>query len=133
MRVSNKIVEEMVAEASVKMSDPNYSAVLVGGFVQTQGPAAQYISASASDLGGAEEVVNTIFHTALMSECFKRANNRSVPEMSFEILDRVAEGDRKAALKRKQPGILEYIETNIEEESIANTVILFCLAMDLVS
>jgi hypothetical protein len=130
MRVPNKIVEEMVAEASVKMSDPNYSAVLVGGFVQTQGPAAQYISASASDLGGAEEVVNTIFHTALMAECFKRANNRSVPEMSFEILDRVAEGDRKAALKR---GILEYIETNIEIESIADTVILFCLAMDLVS
>ena len=115
------------------MSDPNYSAVLVGGFVQTQGPAAQYISASASDLGGAEEVVNTIFHTALMAECFKRANNRSVPEMSFEILDRVAEGNRRAALKRKQPGILEYIETNIEVESIADTVILFCLAMDLVS
>lgn len=133
MRVPNKIVEEMVAEASTKMSDPNYSAVLVGGFVQTQGPAAQYISASASDLGGAEEVVNTIFHTALMAECFKRANNRSVPEMSFEILDRVAEGDRKAALKRKQPGILEYIETNIEIESIADTVILFCLAMDLLS
>jgi len=133
MRVPNKIVEEMVAEASLKMSDPNYSAVLVGGFVQTQGPAAQYISASASDLGGAEEVVNTIFHTALMAECFKRANNRSVPEMSFEILDRVAEGNRRAALKRKQPGILEYIETNIEVESIADTVILFCLAMDLVS
>ena len=123
----------MVAEASAKMSDPNYSAVLVGGFVQTQAPGAQYISASASDLGGAEEVVNTIFHTALMAECFKRANNRSVPEMSFEVLDRVADGDRKAALKRKQPGMLEYIETNIEEESIANTVILFCLAMDLVS
>jgi hypothetical protein len=133
MRVPNKIVEEMVAEASLKMSDPNYSAVLVGGFVQTQGPAAQYISASASDLGGAEEVVNTIFHTALMAECYKRANNRSVPEMSFEILDKVAEGDRRAALKRKQPGILEYIETNIEVESIADTVILFCLAMDLVS
>ena len=133
MRVSNKIIEEMVAEASLKMSDPNYSAVLVGGFVQTQGPAAQYISASASDLGGAEEVVNTIFHTALMGECFKRANNRSVPEMSFEILDRVADGDRKAMLKGKQPGMLEYIETNIEEESMANTVILFCLAMDLVS
>ncbi len=133
MRVSNKIVEEMVAEASVKMSDPNYSAVLVGGFVQSQGPAAQYISASASDLGGAEEVVNTIFHTALMAECFKRANNRTVPEMSFEILDKVADGDRRAALKRKQPGILEYIETNIEIEAIADTVILFCLAMDLVS
>ena len=131
MRIQNKIVEEMVAEASAKMSDPNYSAVLVGGFVQTQGPAAQYISASASDLGGAEEVVNAIFHTALMAECFKRANNRSVPEMSFEILDRVSEGDRKEALRRKQPGVLEYIETNIESDSMANMVILFSLAMDL--
>ncbi len=133
MRVPNKLVEEMVAEASTKMSDPNYSAVLVGGFVQTQGPAAQYISASAAELGGAEEVVNTIFHTALMAECYKRANNRSVPEMSFEILDRVSEGDRKAALKRKQPAIFEYIETNIEAELMADTVILFCLAMDLLS
>jgi hypothetical protein len=131
MRIPNKIVEEMVAEASEKMSDPNYSAVLVGGFVQTQGPAAQYISASASDLGGAEEVVNTIFHTALMAECFKRANNRSVPEMSFDILDRVSKGDRKEALRKKQPGVLEYIETNIESEDMAKTVILFCLAMDL--
>lgn len=131
MRIPNKIVEEMVAEASTKMSDPNYSAVLVGGFVQTQGPAAQYISASASDLGGAEEVVNTIFHTALMAECFKRANNRTVPEMSFEILDQVSKGDRKEALRKKQPGVLEYIETNIENEDMAKTVMLFCLAMDL--
>lgn len=133
MRIPNKIVEEMVAEASAKMSDPNYSAVLVGGFVQTQGPSAQYISANASELGGAEEVVNTIFHTALMAECFKRANNRSVAEMSFEILDRVAEGDLKESLRRKQPGVLEYIETNIDNESMASTVMLFCLAMDLLS
>mgnify|MGYP001545728725 CR=1 FL=1 len=133
MRIPNKVVEDMVAEASAKMSDPNYSAVLVGGFVQTQAAAAQYISASASELGGAEEVVNTIFHTALMGECFKRANNRTVPEMSFEILDKVAKGDRKALLKRKQPGVLEYIETNIEDELMASTVMLFCLAMDLVS
>lgn len=133
MRIPNKIVEELVKEASVKMSDPNYSAVLVGGFVQSQGPAAQYISASAEEIGGAEEVVNTIFHTALMAECFKRANNRTIPEMSFEILDRVADGDRKETLRRKQPGVLEYIETNIENEQMASTVILFCLAMDLLS
>lgn len=133
MRIPNKIVEDLVAEASAKMSDPNYSAVLVGGFVQTQGPAAQYISASADELGGAEEVVNAIFHTALMGECFKRANNRSVSEMTFEILDKVSDGDRKKTLGRKQPAILEYIETNIEDEAMANTVMLFCLAMDLLS
>ena len=133
MRIPTKIVEEIVAEASAKMSDPNYSAVLVGGFVQTQAAAAQYISASADELGGAEVVVNTIFHTALMAECFKRANNRTVAEMSFEILDKVAEGDRKATLKRKQPAVLEYIETNIESEAMAGTVMLFALAMDLLS
>lgn len=133
MRIPTKIVEDMVAEASAKMSDPNYSAVLVGGFVQTQGAAAQYISASADELGGAEEVVNTIFHAALMAECFKRANNRTVGEMTFEILDRVAEGDREATLKRKQPAVLEYIKTNIEHDGMAKTVMLFALAMDLLS
>lgn len=133
MRIPTKIVEEIVAEASAKMSEPNYSAVLVGGFVQTQGPAAQYISASADELGGAEMVVNTIFHTALMAECFKRANNSTIGEMTFAILDRVAEGDRKAAVKRKQPAVLEYIETNIEHEGMASTVMLFVLAMDLLS
>ena len=133
MRIPTKIVEEIVAEASEKMSDPNYSAVLVGGFVQTQSSAAQYISASADELGGAEEVVNTIFHTALMAECFKRANNRTVGEMTFEILDRVASGDRKATLKQKQPAVLEYIETNVEHEGMASTIMLFALAMDLLS
>ncbi len=133
MRIPTKIVEEIVAEASAKMSDPNYSAVLVGGFVQTQSAAAQYISASADELGGAEQVVNTIFHTALMAECFKRTNNRTIGEMSFEILDRVANGDRKAALKKKQPAVLEYIEANIENEGMANIVMLFVLAMDLLS
>jgi len=133
MRIPTKIVEEIVAEASAKMSDPNYSAVLVGGFVQSQASAAQYISASADELGGAEQVVNTIFHTALMAECFKRANNRSVGEMSFEILDRVSGGDRKAVLTKKQPAVLQYIEANIENEAMGKTVMLFVLAMDLLS
>ncbi|MCP4449623.1 MAG: hypothetical protein GY811_30480 [Myxococcales bacterium] len=126
-------MEEIVAEASAKMSDPNYSAVLVGGFVQSQSAAAPYISASADDSGGAEEVVNTIFHTPLMGECFKRANNRTVGEMTFEILDRVASGDREATLRKRQPAVLEYIQTNIEHEGMASTVMPFALAMDLLN
>lgn len=133
MRIPTKVVEDLVSEASLKMSDPNYSAVLVGGFVQTQPQAAQYISASADELGGAEMVVNAIFHTALLAECFKRANNRTIAEMSFEVLDKVSDGDRKANLKHKQPAILEYIETNIEDPAMAKVVMLFALAMDLLS
>ncbi len=133
MRIATKVFEDLVKEASAKMSDPNYSAVLVGGFVQSQAAVAHYISASADELGGAEEVVNTIFHTALIAEAFKKANNQTISAMSFEILDKVAEGDRKEKLTRKQPAVLEYIETNIDNPAMANTVMLFALAMDFVS
>lgn len=133
MKIPQKIVENMVAEASKKMSDPNYSAVLVGGFVQSQGPAAQYISASADELGGADQVVTAIFHTALIAECFKRANNSSVGLMSYDILDRAAEGDRREKLEKKQPAILAYIEENIDNAALARTVMLFALAMDVVA
>lgn len=130
MRIPTKVLEDLVKEASLKMTDNNYSAVLVGGFVQSQAAAAQYISASAEDLGGAEQVVNTIFHTALLAEAYKRAHNRTVGEMSFEILDKVSDGDRKAKLGDKQPAVLEYIETNVEDAAMASTVMLFALAMD---
>lgn len=133
MRIPTKVLEDLVKEASLKMSDNNYSAVLVGGFVQSQEAAAHYISASAEDLGGAEQVVNAIFHIALLAEAFKRANNSTVGEMSFEILDKVSDGDRKSKLAIKQPAVLEYIETNIEDPAMASTVMLFALAMDFVS
>ena len=36
MPLKKEAVTAVVAEASQKMSDPNYAAVMVGGFVQTQ-------------------------------------------------------------------------------------------------
>ena len=43
MKLTKDQVASVVTEASQKMSDPNYSAVLVGGFVQNQTPVAQFI------------------------------------------------------------------------------------------
>ena len=133
MKVKEELVAEVVKEASEKMSDANYSAVLVGSFVQAQGSVAQYIGAHAEDLDGPEGVVNAIFHAALIGECFKRANNRSVRTLSFDQLDVVSEGDRTARLADRQPAILEYIKANIETESMREVVILIALAMDWVS
>ncbi len=48
MKLSKEQVAAVVAEAGKKMSDPNYSAVLVGGFVQSQTPVAQFISATSA-------------------------------------------------------------------------------------
>jgi hypothetical protein len=133
MRIAQSTVLEVVKEASGKMTDPNYSAVMVGGFVQTQPPAAQYISAHASELGGPEGVVNTIFHAALIALCFQRANKRSVRTIRFEELDHVASGDREATLRDQQPAVLEYIDANVELQAMKDVLILLALGMELVS
>lgn len=130
MRVRKQLVEEVVNEASLKMQDPNYSAVMVGGFVQTQGPTAQYISAHAEEMGGAENVVNAIFHASLIALCYQRANNRSVPEMSFSDLDHVAGDDVTERLENLQPAVGGYIASNVEAPAMRKVLYLIALAMD---
>ena len=133
MRIAAKTVAEVVKEASTKMSDANYSAVMVGGFVQTQPPAAQYISAHAKEMGGPEAVVNVIFHAALMALCFQKANNRTVRRISFDELDHVAGPDRETALRDQQPALLEYLEANVEQPEMKKVLVLLALAMEWVS
>jgi hypothetical protein len=133
MRIEQATMLEVVKEASSKMTDPNYSAVMVGGFVQTQGPAAHYISAHASELGGPEGVVNTIFHAALIALCFQRTNRRSVRGIRFDELDHVASGDREANLRSQQPAVLDYIEVNVEVPAMRQVLVLLALGMELVS
>jgi hypothetical protein len=130
VKISEKTVAEVVAEASAKMSDPNYSAVMVGGFVQTQDAAAKYVSAYEGELGGAEGVVNTIFHASLLALCFQRANNRTVRALTFEDLDHVSSGDRKKALSEQQPALLEYIEQNVEQDEMKSLLMLLALGFE---
>lgn len=133
MKIPVETVLEVVKEASAKMSDPNYSQVAVGGFVQEQPNAAKYISAHADELGGAEGVINTIFHAALIARCFQRANNRSVRSMSFDELNHVADGDREENLGQLQPAVLEYLHANVEDEAMKRVLMLLALAMEWVS
>jgi hypothetical protein len=128
--VHKKTVAEVVSEASVKMSDPNYSAVMVGGFVQSQQPTAQYISAHEAEIGSADGIVNTIFHAALIATCYQRAGNRSVPEMNFADLDHVAGDDVSGRLEALQPAVHEYINSNVEIGAMKNILYLIALAMD---
>ncbi len=133
MKIREETVAELVAEASRKMSDPNYSAVVVGGFVQQQIATSHYFSAHEAELGGPEAVVTLIFHAALLGECFKRANNRTVPSMSFEDLNRVAESDARTELERIQPAILGFLDANVEGDEAKKLLMLVALAMDWVS
>ncbi len=132
MKIAKKTVVEVVSEASSKMQDPNYSAVLVGGFVQTQQPTAQYLSAHEGDFGGAEEVVNAIFHTALIAQCYQRTEGREVPQISYGDLDQVADGDTEHNLEQRQPYVREYLQSNVENAAMRKALTLIALAMDAV-
>jgi len=129
MKLTKDQVAAVVTEASQKMSDPNYSAVLVGGFVQGQSPVAQFISAHERELGGAEAIVNVIFHCALVAQCFQRNGGR-VRTLSYEDLDGAATGEPLARLAAAQPPLHEFIEANIESVDAQKLVAMIALAID---
>jgi hypothetical protein len=130
VKLKKETVASVVTEASNKMSDPNYSAVMVGGFVQRQVPACQFISAHESELGGAEAIVSVIFHCALVEQAYARGAGRQPRPMAYEDLDGVAGGDSLAKLKGAQPSVAEFIESNLENKSAQQLVALMALAMD---
>lgn len=131
--IAKQTVAEVVQEASLKMQDPSYSAVMVGSFVQEQNPAAHYITAHADEIGGTEQVVSAIFHAALLALCFQRAGGRSLPAMDFEDLDHVAGSDVLERLQGKQPALHEYICSNVDDAKVREILGLLALAMDRVS
>jgi len=128
--IKKEHVATVVAEASQKMSDPNYSAVLVGGFVQGQPSIIQFVSAHDIELGGADAIVNVIFHAALIAQCYGRGNGRSVRVVSFDDLDRASGGDTMAVLEKAQPFLHGFIEENVEHPEARKILSLIALAMD---
>jgi hypothetical protein len=133
MKIDEKLVADVVAEASKKMSDPNYSAVAVGGFVQGQTPATQYITAHEPELGNAEGIVSVIFHAALLAQCFERSRGRAIRMISYEDLDSVATGDPLPILAKRQPALSDFIVSNVEHKEAQKLLALLALAMDHIS
>jgi len=129
MKLSKEQVAAVVTEASAKMKDPNYSAVLVGGFVQQQTPIAQFISAHERDLGGAEAIVNVIFHCALVAQCYSRNGGR-VRTLSYEDLDAAARGEPLPRLKKAQLPLHEFICANVENVEAQKLIAMIALAID---
>lgn len=130
MKIPEKVVAEVVSEASAKMKDPRYAQTLVGAWVQNQPNATQFMSAHARELGGAEAVVNAVFHAALMEVCFKRHAGRGVRKMTFADLDVVASREREAELKKRQPALFDYLVANVEHAEMKRLLMLIALGMD---
>ena len=129
MKLTKDQVAAVVSEASTKMSDPNYSAVLVGGFVQQQTPIAQFISAHERELGGAEAIVTVIFHCALVAQCYQRAGGR-IRTLSYEDLDAAARGEPLVRLAKAQLPVHEFICANVENVEAQKLIAMIALAID---
>jgi hypothetical protein len=130
MKIPEKVVAEVVKEASLKMSDPRYAQTLVGSWVQGQPAVTKYASAHVKELGGAEAVVNLVFHAALLAMCFLRHGGRSVRQMSYADLDGVSGLDRDTELRRRQPALADYLQANVEHAEMRRLLALVVLAMD---
>jgi len=129
MKLTKDQVAAVVSEASTKMGDPNYSAVLVGGFVQSQTPVAQFISAHERELGGAEAIVNVIFHCALVAQCYQRAGGK-IRTLSYEDLDSASRGNPLTILEKKQLPLHEFIKANVENVEAQKLIAMIALAID---
>jgi hypothetical protein len=130
MPLKKEIVTAVVSEASHKMSDPNYAAVMVGGFVQSQSAITAFVSAHEDELGGADAIVNIIFHAALIGQCFQRGTGRAERIVSFDDLDRVAGGDSLALLADVQPFVHGFIDENVTDAEGKRLLALIALALD---
>ena len=129
MKLTKDQVAAVVSEASTKMNDPNYSAVMVGGFVQSQTPVAQFISAHEQELGGAEAIVSVIFHCALVAQCYKRAGGK-IRTLTYEDLDSASRGNPLVILEKKQLPLHEFIKANVENVEAQNLIAMIALAID---
>ena len=129
MKLTKEQVASVVQEASTKMSDPNYASVLVGGFVQSQTPVAQFISAHERELGGADMIVNVIFHCALVAQAYQRAGGR-IRTLSYEDLDSAARGDPMKNLEEAQLPLHEFIAANVENKQAQELIAMIALAID---
>lgn len=130
MPLKKEIVTAVVAEASRQMSDPNYAAVLVGGFVEAQPAITAFVSAHETELGGADAIVNLIFHAALIGECYRRAAGRAVRSASFDDLDRASGGDPLGLLAQVQPFLHGFIDENVTNPDAKKLLGLIALALD---
>ena len=129
MKLTKDQVAAVVTEASKKRSDPNYASVLVGGFVQTQTPVSNFISAHERELGGAEAIVSVIFHCALVAQCYQRAGGK-IRTLSYEDLDGAARGEPLVRLEKAQLPLHEFIKANVENVEAQKLIALIALAID---
>lgn len=129
-KIPEKVVQEVVAEVSQKMSDPSYAQIAIGSFAQAHPDAGRFITAHLHELGGGEGVMHAVFHAEVLNECFRRHKGSSLSPVGFEALDMASKGDPEEKLQERQPALAAYVASNVEEAPMRRLLALLGVAMD---
>ena len=129
MSIPEKLVAEVVSDVSQRMSDPTYAQLAIGSFAQAHPDAGRFITAHLDELGGGEAVMHTVFHAELLNECFARHHGDELPSVSFADLDAAAGGDPIERFKAQEPGLADYVGSNVDDEVMRRVLSLVGLAM----
>lgn len=128
MAVPEALVARVVGEVSRQLSDPQYTQLAVGRFVESQPQVSRFLSARASTIGG-EAVIVAAFHAELVSECLRRHWARSeLPLIGFAELDAAAV-DSVERLAAQEPALANYLATNVEGDPLREVLALVALAL----
>jgi|GEM_PF-1719455 len=135
MAVSEAMVAQVVAEISERMKDPNFVQLSVGSFVEEQPHISRFLSAKAGRLGGAQVLMELVFHAEVLRECLSRgAAGRDVPEVDFRLLDRASQGDFQQAFSKREPHLANYVASNLEQDvqrgELCRVGLSLCMALE---
>ncbi len=123
MGISEETVAAVVADVSERLSDPAYTQLSVGSFVEEQPDISRFLSAKMQRIGGGQAVIVACFHAQVLSECLRRDRGIEVLErVNFATLDEVSGEERLKALQEEEPALADYVISNVEEEALRDGV-----------
>jgi hypothetical protein len=131
MPVSEATVSSVVAEVSEQMKDPAFVQLAVGNFLEIQPHISRFLSAKAGRLGGAQVLMELVFHAQVLLECLRKEAGREVPEVSFPVLDRASQGDYAQTFTAREPHLANYVASNVEADNVRSELCRVGLALAL--
>lgn len=129
--VPESAVLEVVEETSERMKDPSYAELAVGNFVETQPEISRFLSARASKLGGAQGMLEVVFHAELAQECLRRHRSKELAPVPLGTLDLASQGDPVGRLGEREPALASYIASNVEDAGVRTELCRVVLALSL--
>jgi hypothetical protein len=135
MPVSEEQVTAVVSDISERMKDPNFGQLAVGAFVDGQPQIVRFLTAKAARLGGAQALMELVFHAEVIRECLTRSRSgREVPEVDYPLLDKASQGDFTQRFTEREPHLANYVASNLEQPGqrteLCRVALALCLASD---